>query len=73
MAVSDQCRLILATMQTEKFLPATGGGEYYHIDNSFLHATFDGKPTIPLTLVSIFFALAEECGLTARPIGFPAK
>ena len=70
MAVSDQCRLILATMQTEKFLPTTGGGEYYDIDNSFFHATFDGKPTIPLTLVSIFCALAEDCGLTARPIGF---
>lgn len=73
MTVSEQCQLILTTMQSEKFLPAKGGSEYYDIDNSFLYATFDGKPTIPLTLVSIFCALAEECGLTARPIGFPGE
>ena len=73
LTVTEQCQLILTTMQSEKFLPANGGSEYYNIENSFLHSTFDGKPTIPLTLVAIFCALAEECGLTARPIGFPGE
>ena len=69
----DKCKHLLSTMKTEQFLPANGGSEYYDIENSFLFSAFDGKPTIPLTLVSIFCALAAECGLTARPMGFPGE
>jgi regulator of sirC expression with transglutaminase-like and TPR domain len=72
-SVSDKCRCLLETMTDEQFLAADQGDSYYDIDNSFLHAAFHGKPTIPLTLVSIFCALADECGLCARPIGFPGE
>ena len=71
--LNEKCELIMTTMKIEKFLPANGGSEYYDLENSFLFSTFDGKPTIPLTLVSIFCALAEECGLIARPVGFPGE
>jgi hypothetical protein len=71
--LKEKCELILTTMKTEKFLPAGADSNYYDIENSFLFSTFNGKPTIPLTLVSIFCALAEECGLIARPVGFPGE
>jgi F-box protein 21 len=71
--LNDKCQLILTTMKNEKFLPANSGSEYYDVENSFLYSTFNGKPTIPLTLVSIFCALAEECGLKARPLAFPGE
>jgi F-box protein 21 len=63
----------MTTMKTEKFLSANHGDNYYDLENSFLFSTFNGKPTIPLTLVSIFCALAKECGLIARPMGFPGE
>lgn len=69
----EKCQLILSTMKKENFLPASGGSEYYDLENSFLYSTFNGKPTIPITLVSVFCALAEECNLIARPIGFPGE
>ncbi|CAF4554378.1 unnamed protein product, partial [Rotaria magnacalcarata] len=53
-------------MKKENFLPASASNEYYDLENSFLFSTFNGKPTIPITLVSIFCALADECGLVAR-------
>jgi len=71
--LNEKCQLILTTMKNEKFLSANGGSEYYDLENSFLYSAFNGKPTIPLTLVSIFCALAEECGLKARPLGFPGE
>ncbi len=71
--LNEKCKLIMSTMKTEKFSPASGGEEYYDLENSFLYSTFNGKPTIPLTLVSIFCALADECGLKARPLGFPGE
>lgn len=71
--LNDKCQIIMSTMKKEQFIPANGGTEYYDIENSFLYSTFNGKPTIPLTLVSIFCALADECGLISRPIGFPGE
>ncbi|CAF1182595.1 unnamed protein product [Adineta ricciae] len=71
--LTEKCQLILTTMKNESFLPANGSTEYYDISNSFLFSTFHGKPTIPLTLVSIFCALAEECDLIARPLGLPGE
>ncbi|CAF0836222.1 unnamed protein product [Rotaria sordida] len=71
--VNEKCESIIKTMKIEKFLAANGGDEYYDLENSFLFSTFNGKPTIPLTLVAIFCALADECGLIARPIGFPGE
>ncbi len=71
--LNEKCQLIMSTMKTEQFIPASGGNEYYNLENSFLYSTFHGKPTIPLTLVSIFCALADECGLKARPLGFPGE
>jgi F-box protein 21 len=71
--LTEKCQLILSTMKKENFLPANDGNKYYDLENSFLYPTFNGKPTIPLTLVAIFCALAEECGLIARPIGFPGE
>ena len=73
LSLNEKCQLIMTTMKTEHFLAANGGNEYYDLENSFLFSTFNGKPTIPLTLVSIFCALAEECGLIARPIAFPGE
>lgn len=73
LTIHEKCQIILTKMRSEKFLPAHGGSEYYDLENSFLYSVFNGKPTIPLTLVSIFCALAEECGLIARPIGFPGE
>lgn len=69
----EKCQLLMSTMDTERFLPANGGEEYYDLENSFLSSSFHGKPTIPLTLVAIFCALADHCGLNARPIGFPGE
>jgi F-box protein 21 len=71
--INEKCQIIMSTMKKEQFMPANGGSEYYDLENSFLSSTFNGKPTIPLTLVSIFCALAEECGLLARPLGFPGE
>lgn len=71
--LNEKCQLIMSTMKSEQFIPANGGDEYYDLENSFLYSTFHGKPTIPLTLVSIFCALADECGLKARPLGFPGE
>lgn len=71
--LNQKCQLIISTMRTEKFLSTNGGNEYYDLENSFLYSAFNGKPTIPLTLVSIFCALAEECGLVARPVGLPGE
>lgn len=71
--LNEKCKIIMSTMRVEQFIPANGGSEYYDVENSFLYSTFNGKPTIPLTLVSIFCALAEECGLTCRPVGFPGE
>ncbi|CAK9188728.1 unnamed protein product [Sphagnum troendelagicum] len=73
LTVSEKCERILATMKTEQFLPAKDGHDYYNVENGFIGSAFSGKPTIPLTLVSIYCALAEECGLTARPVGFPGE
>ncbi|CAF3723732.1 unnamed protein product [Rotaria sp. Silwood1] len=73
LTINEKCELILTTMKKEKFLSANGGSEYYDLENSFLFATFHGKSTIPLTLVAIFCALADECNLIARPIGFPGE
>ena len=69
----EKSQLLISTMNTERFLPADSGEEYYDLENSFLFSAFHGKPTIPLTLVSIFCALADHCGLKARPIGFPGE
>ncbi|UJR32339.1 hypothetical protein I4U23_019802 [Adineta vaga] len=73
LTLHEKCQLILTTMKNEHFLPADGTTEYYDINNSFIFSAFHGKPTIPLTLVSIFCALAEECNLIARPLGFPGE
>jgi hypothetical protein len=73
MSLTEKCQVILTRMHAEGFIPAKGDSEYYSVENSFLFASFNGKPTIPLTLVSIFCALADECGLRARPIGFPGE
>ncbi|CAF3359482.1 unnamed protein product [Rotaria sp. Silwood2] len=73
LTINEKCELIITTMKKEKFLAANGGSEYYDLENSFLFATFHGKPTIPLTLVAIFCALADECDLIARPIGLPGE
>ena len=68
-----KCLLIMSTMETERFVPAHAGEQYYDLENSFLYSAFQGKPTIPLTLVSIFCALADQCHIKARPIGFPGE
>ncbi|CAF3825033.1 unnamed protein product [Adineta steineri] len=73
LTVNEKCQLILSTMKAENFCAANNGEGYYNLENSFLFSTFNGKPTIPLTLVSIFCALAEECGLIARPLSFPGE
>ncbi|CAF3469016.1 unnamed protein product [Rotaria socialis] len=73
LTLHEKCQLIITTMKKENFLPASASNEYYDLENSFLFSTFNGKPTIPLTLVSIFCALADECGLVARPVGFPGE
>lgn len=69
----EKCQLILSKMKLEQFLPAINGTEYYDLENSFLYSTFHGKPTIPLTLVAVFCAIADQCGLKARPVGFPGE
>ncbi|CAF4666683.1 unnamed protein product, partial [Rotaria magnacalcarata] len=66
LTLHEKCQLIITTMKKENFLPASASNEYYDLENSFLFSTFNGKPTIPITLVSIFCALADECGLVAR-------
>lgn len=71
--LSEKCHMILSKMHDENFLPAKSGNSYYDIENSFLYSAFNGKPTIPLTLVSIFCAIAEECQLEACPVGFPGE
>lgn len=68
----EQCMLIMKTMQEEEFLSTTPE-DYYDLENSFLCWAFHGKPTIPMTLVSIFCALADLCHIKARPIGFPGE
>jgi hypothetical protein len=75
LSLNEKCQVIMTTMKAENFLAANGDNSsgYYDLENSFLFSTFNGKPTIPLTLVSIFCALAEECNLIARPIGFPGE
>ena len=73
LCVNEKCEIILVTMRKENFLAASYGHKYYNVENSFLFSAFNGKPTIPLTLVSIFCALADECGLIARPISFPGE
>lgn len=48
--------------------------DYYDLRNSFLYCTLkERRPTIPITIVAIFVALATRMELTCHPIGFPGQ
>ena len=45
--------------------------DYYHPDNSFIHAVLSSRRGIPVTLALLWMELAQGLGLNAVGVGFP--
>lgn len=69
----DKIQVLIDTLKEYGVTPV-GPEDYHDLRNSFLSSALkEGRPTIPITLVAIFVALATRKGLKCYPIGFPGQ
>lgn len=47
--------------------------DFYNPDNSFLGKVMQNRRGIPLTLSVVYLLVADRCGFTLEPVGFPVR